>query len=370
MQRSIGEVFFRSPAPAAVPAPELAEPRRILVIAGGALESVVACTPVLASLRWRYPGARIAAVVPAPRHTLLEGNPNLDRVIAGGSRGPGWRATGIWRLAAALRAERFDWALVLAAARGPALAARLAGIPRRTGVWRGAGPPAPGWALLLTRAIVQLRSLTDEIAANLELLRGLGIPPQPDASGVFVPAPAADRARRVLAHAGIPPGSPFAALYPGAAEQRTGWPTAYYARLGERIVEELGLPVVVVGAAEDASVGAALVSEMEAPARNLAGQLPLPELAGVMAQARICITCSPGALLLAGAVGTPVLGLRVKPVGLPAWPGARSLELAPPEECDCRAAWGCPGRGCARSIKPGAAFRAARALLERSEATR
>src|SRR5262245_28426993 len=110
MQFTTGEALSRPILPVV---PEGApDPRRMLVAPAAGLDAVLAATPLLTALRRRFPRTRLVALAPAPEHSLLEGNPDLDRVIAGGA-GTAGRPDQLWGLVRALRAERIEWAILL-----------------------------------------------------------------------------------------------------------------------------------------------------------------------------------------------------------------------------------------------------------------
>src|SRR6266545_2087765 len=89
--------------------------------------------PAIRAVRQQFPAAEIAILARPWVADLYARETAIDRVIPftapGGWRG--WRAK--QQLAAAIRAQRFDCAILLQNAFEAALIARLAGIPRRIG---------------------------------------------------------------------------------------------------------------------------------------------------------------------------------------------------------------------------------------------
>lgn len=106
---------------------------------------MVMATPALRSVRREYPKAEIVAVLRPYVSEVLAGLDLVDRELwhaPRGRGGPGPTTSG-WRLAAELRRERFDWALLLPNSFRSAWWACLSGARRRVGFARN----GRGWLL-------------------------------------------------------------------------------------------------------------------------------------------------------------------------------------------------------------------------------
>ena len=93
------------------PIPLPSKPQRVLIIKPSSLGDVVHSLPILPELRRLWPQAHLSWVVSASFRSLLEGRPDLDRVIPydKGPSGVSWRGLkGLARLASTLARERFD----------------------------------------------------------------------------------------------------------------------------------------------------------------------------------------------------------------------------------------------------------------------
>src|SRR5260370_17843917 len=124
--------------------------------------------PALAAIRSSFPKAEIVVLARPWVADIYAGETFIDRVIryhaARGFRG--WGAK--WKLAAELRRERFDCAILLQNAFEAALLARLAGIPRRIGYDRD----GRGWLLTDPVAVPSRREIPrHERYYYLQLLR-------------------------------------------------------------------------------------------------------------------------------------------------------------------------------------------------------
>jgi len=86
------------------------------------------------------------------------------------------------------------------------------------------------------------------------------------------------------------------------------WDEAKFAAVCDRIVKELGLPVVFTGESPEGPI-ARIRSLMEAPSASAAGETSLRELAALYEKASVLLTTDSGPMHLAAAVGTPVVAL-------------------------------------------------------------
>ncbi|OWW21400.1 glycosyltransferase family 9 protein [Noviherbaspirillum denitrificans] len=101
---------------------------------------------------------------------------------------------------------------------------------------------------------------------------------------------------------------PLVVLQPGASDPRRRWPAERYAALADILARE-GAMVAINGSAEEAGIVAAVLERMRQPALNLAGQLSLSGLCGLLERASLVISNDTGPLHLALAIGTPAVGI-------------------------------------------------------------
>jgi 3-deoxy-D-manno-octulosonic-acid transferase/heptosyltransferase-1 len=98
------------------------------------------------------------------------------------------------------------------------------------------------------------------------------------------------------------------AVNPVAFWETKLWDEAKFAALCDRIVTELGLPVVFTGENPEGVI-ARIRSRMQAPSASVAGETTLRELAALYKMASLLVTTDSGPMHLAAAVGTPVVAL-------------------------------------------------------------
>ena len=110
------------------------EPKKILIMRSGAIGDVVMTTPLIKAIRRKFPSAEIDYLTGNWSKKVLEGNPQLNRIISFDDRivyEKNWN--GVWELIKEIRTERFDLAFVLDKSYHWGVLAYLMGIKQRIG---------------------------------------------------------------------------------------------------------------------------------------------------------------------------------------------------------------------------------------------
>jgi ADP-heptose:LPS heptosyltransferase len=185
-----------------------------------------------------------------------------------------------------------------------------------------------GWflmtATLPSRVLVyhKTRSRTVHAVVNhLEAIAPLGIITS-DLHLDLVPGPEAEAFAGDFFRDGDMEGALVIALNPGASNRIKCWSTARFAELGDRLIEELGARVVVIGGGDERDLADAILAGMRHQARDLVGKVSLLQLGALLKRCTLLVSGDTGPLHLATAVGTPVVALfgaidprRTGPVG-------------------------------------------------------
>jgi len=202
-------------------------------------------------------------------------------------------------LAAELRAERFDAAILFPNSFDAAWIARRAGIPERWGYARD----ARGW--LLTRPIPPPHS--GEIPEHqayyyLELLRRLGIIGTLSGVENFVlPNVAVKKPATTRPVVGLNPGAAF-----GGAKR---WIPSRYVELGRRLNAERNASIVLFGSAAERPLTEAMAREIGGGAISTAGETTLGEFLKLAVGCDLFVTNDTGTMHVAAAAGVPVLAV-------------------------------------------------------------
>ena len=324
-------------------------------------------TPALRALRRAHPAAEIALLGAPQNGALLRGVASFDEFIP--LRGGGFAAA--LECVRALRARRFDWAVILPDSHRTALEAFCAGIPRRAGYARDVLRRA-----LITHALEPpqengRRAPFSMIERYLRITRLLGCPDAGEQLDLAVDAEAERRAAGTLTACGIGPDQPILLVTPGASYGASKlWPTRHYASACEAIALRFGLVPVLVPApnADEIAIAREIATRLKAcrvalidPPGNL------EDLKALVARAGLVLTNDTGPRHVAVALDRPVVVL-MGPTD-PRYTAShleRSVVLREDVPCGPCHLKRCPlDHRCMRSISPARVATTARELLGR-----
>ncbi len=287
------------PRPLAPPRWDWTAVRRVLVVRLRSIGDTVLATPSLRALRRFVPEARIDILLEDWVAPLLEGSPDVDRVITV-SRGS---TASRFRVARELRAEGYDVAFNLHGGSTAALLARASGARRRVGfrtyayasLHNHAAPPSSElWG----------REKTHSAEQQLALLGWTGVPVSDRPATRLPQTPEAQESvgRRLEAE-GLDEGAAFALVHPAAAFDSKTWAAENFARVVEHLAAR-GLKTVAVAGPGESEIVNALSEHSGAPVVSFT-DLSLPEVTALAARARLFVGNDSGVAHVAAAVSTP-----------------------------------------------------------------
>lgn len=285
------------------PGVRVAPPRRIVVLRRCCLGDVLMTTPLLTALDDAYADASITYAAGKWSAAALAHNPHVDRVVTLPDR---WDRAA-WRgLVGRLRRERFDLAILPERSPLPALAAALAGIPRRVGL------DSAGRGFALTDR-VPLRGIRHETDLALDLARKLGLTPRERRLQYHPGAEAMATIVAILAERQVR--TPLVVVHPGGGSNpgvrmdSKRWPPERFAAVADALADRHGATLVLVGAPSDRETVAATRAALHHEAIDLSGTLNLDEHAALCARADLYLGNDAGTTHLAGACGAPVVAI-------------------------------------------------------------
>jgi ADP-heptose:LPS heptosyltransferase len=266
---------------------------RVLLAKPCGLRGALALTPAVRSIRERHPAARITVLSSPAALAALEGCPGIDHAL------PLPLSPGL-ALVAHLRRQDFDHAFALAPAPAARRCVALSGAARRWVVGR------PG--------------------LYLPLLDGWGDPPTQDlheaarnhavvAQAMSLPAAAPAywfATSRMQEHGLLLEPGRYAVIHPTAADPARMLGAHFWSMVGRELVDSRAVDRLVVSCGADAServYAEAVCGGIGPAASSLAGKLRIPQLARLLADARLCLGVDTPVLQLAAAVRCPVVGL-------------------------------------------------------------
>jgi heptosyltransferase-2 len=283
---------------------------KILVRATNWVGDAIMALPALRAVRARFPEAEIAILALPYVADIYREQQICNQLLVYDPQGTHARFSGRERLAAELRAQKFDVALLLQNAFEAAWLSWRAGIPERIGYARD------GRSVLLTTAVPVPKP--GEIPAHekfyyLELLRRAGwLAALPDESFISLTVSARNRGRaaEALVEAGVRPQSLRLAIGAGASYGSAKcWPPERFAELANRLQRKTDADVILFGTAAETSVAQAIASGMNRKPIYLTGRTDIADLPALLSQCHLFIGNDSGAMHVASAVGLPVVAV-------------------------------------------------------------
>ena len=305
------------------------EPDAIVLLRFSALGDVLLTSPAVEALHKAWPRARIIYVVKERLAHLVAHNPNVGEVFA---LEPG---EGPWSLSRRLRARLAGQRVVLLDLHGKIRSRLLRALSPRA--WRRVV-----WTkrelkdtLLVKLALKPYRArmlFADRYHAAVEEAVGRALPR--GELRAFLGPQDVLHATEILERAGVEVKAPILGMSPGANWATKRWPAAHYAALARRALAS-GMQVVVQGSSDESALAqevCASAGEARGPdgrlrrAVDLAGQLDLSALCGLVSLCSAFVANDSGPMHLARALRVPTLALfgSTDP-GMFSWEGHRVL---------------------------------------------
>jgi heptosyltransferase-1 len=347
----------------------------ILIVKLSAIGDVIHTLPSLAALRRCYPQAHISWVVEESASDLLADHPMLDRVLV--SRRKSWvrnlregrdRAAALHEIGGFLRTLRdrpYDLVIDFHGLFKSAVLVFLSRGKRRLGY----DSLQEGSGLVLSEKIPEDMG-KHAVDRYLDFPRHLGCDTSRPEFPIALQAAHFKRIEALLAGKKIDTGAGFVAVSPVAYWETKLWDEVKFAAICDRIVREIGLPVVFTGESPEGPISR-IRSLMEAPSASAAGETSLRELAALYKKAAVLLTTDSGPMHLAAAVGTPVVALfgptspgRTGPYG--------EGHVVIRKDMDCSPCFrkSCETMECMKTISVEEVFQAVRGKVENGRGTR
>jgi len=271
---------------------------RLLIVRLGSLGDIIHTLPAAAALRDSFPRAQIDWVVESRWREILEGNPDLNRVIAFDRS----RANHVANVVQVLREAHYTRALDFQSLYKSALLARAAGAGEVLGFDWSYARERPA-TFLYTRRIHP--DGLHKVEHNLSLAVAAGarrgeprfsLPASPEADAWIERELSARNLSNVFV------------MSPGGGWRSKCWPAERYGALHRELAKDFGWRGVVSFGPGEEDLASELVRAAGSPEPVLL-PMNLPQLIALSRRAKFLIAADTGPLHVAAAVGTPVVGL-------------------------------------------------------------
>lgn len=275
------------------------EAREIAIVRLSALGDVTLMLPVVETLKRAMPQARVTWIVGAGAYPLVEGLPGVEFLVFDKRRG--MRA--YFDLRRRLRGRRFDVLLAMQASWRANFIYPLISAPVKIGFDRSRARDGQ-WLFVDRRIAFARQHLLDSFFAFIEYL------------GVHdkvltwnLPIGESDRqwARSVIPLNG----KPVFVAHVGASKPERDWPVERFTDVIRAAQRRWGVHVVLTGGSSrrEREAGRRITAAVASDVTDLVGRTTAKQFAAVLAQVDCLLAPDTGAVHIAVAVGTPVVGL-------------------------------------------------------------
>ena len=266
---------------------------------------VVLTTPIIRSVRLAFPDAFIAYLGEKGAVSLLEQNPNLNEIIPFNFSRPTILEQP--RVALQLRRRRFDLAIDLFGNPRSALLTYLTGAATRV------GPERKGRGSLYTIQVRDDGQPKTAIEFHNQFLRAVGIEPKSTRTEIFLTEDEKREAKIYLQwldyeNNPLDLTRPIVAIHPGATWPAKHWIAERFAELADLITAKLGAQIILLAGPGDAETVRTVLKHSFSNIKVLA-ELPLRQLAAIIAHCSLLVANDAGPMHIGVAVGTPTIGL-------------------------------------------------------------
>lgn len=345
---------------------------RVLVIRLSAMGDVLMTLPLVRALKAGMPGVRIDFATQSEWAPLLEGHPDLERVVevpVGALRGElplPWRWPSAWRryrrLGRGLSGARYDVVLDAHGNTKSGLVARLAAAPRTVGPARAEARELGAW-FHDSRPPAPPSTRRHRRARALALLGPLGLATED--LGAALPEYPQGWARGVLGDLGR-----VALLHPGTSPRAAfkRWSPAAFGALARDLAADGWAVRVVAGPGEEE-----LARDVATASSGIAQALPVPpglrELGGLLSEAGLFVGADSGPAHLASLLGVPTVTLFGPKDPSMYGPLGQGVAVVNPVACHPCGLRRCPLARveCMADLRPSTVVEACRVVVDREQ---
>ncbi|MDD5668762.1 MAG: lipopolysaccharide heptosyltransferase II [Candidatus Omnitrophica bacterium] len=271
---------------------------RILIFNVNWLGDVLFSTAVIRNLRYNFPDAFIACIIPSRCYSVLEGNPYLNEIIIFDEKTTHRSIGDKIRFVRMLRTKRFDRVFLLHRSLTRVFLCWLAGIRVRTGydTFRS--------SLLLTNKIPLVPCTSvHRIDYYLGIIKGAGLDIKDSFTDFFVSQKDTEFAAQFLKKNSISGNDFVVGINAGGNWMPKRWPPDRFAKLADTLIEKFSARVVITGGPEDTKLADTIVSAMKHKPVICCGFLSLKQFGGLSTLTHVFISADSGPLHIASASG-------------------------------------------------------------------
>ena len=275
-------------------------PRNILAIKLRYLGDVLLATPTLHALKSAYPEAHLTVLVNRGTEDILRGNPHVDEILPL-DRGSILQQS---RFILEIRRRRFDTVIDLTDGDRAAFLTWISGAGVRIGF-----NAEQRWTGRCYTTVVTGGAGAHRIERDLAALAPLGIEARDRIPRIWLGPEDDARVDQLAAQLGIARDRSWVVIQPGARYWFKAWPPERFAEVADRLNDRFGCQILVAGSPQETVLTQAVVDHAKSRLLNIAGRSDVRTLAAMFKRSTLFVGNDTGAMHIAAAVGTPVVGL-------------------------------------------------------------
>ena len=292
---------------------------RVALVKLSSLGDVVHALPAARALRAWWPRAELTWVVERREQAILQGNPDLDHVVAVDTRlwrrefrrpvGAASVAIKVRGLVRRLAGGRFDVAVDLQGLWKSGVITALTRAPVRVGLAAAhCRERASAW--FTNRHVTLPPHATHVVDQHLAVVAALGIDLATVGPPAFpIPADAASETvvTRWLEEEGVKPGTPLVLLNPGSGGDHKRWAVEPFRRLGEELAVRLGARVAATWGPGEEPLARAIAHGM--PGALVPPPTTIADMVALFRRGTLAVGGDTGPIHVAAVLGVPTVGL-------------------------------------------------------------
>jgi len=336
--------------------------QQILLIRTAYIGDVIMTLPMLKPLKDRFPNASIVFLTSSGGREIVLHNPYVDDILV---YEPFWfyksSFLDYFKFLGQLRKKRFDLTIE---ARADIRDILFLVFPSRSK--KTLSYDVGGGGCFLSH-VAPFEKVKHKVKYHLDLARFLECDTSILDWGVYTTKTEQEEIGQLLAHGGV--SSPFICVHPGSRLPLKRWPLDRCASLYDRVIEETGLPLVVLGARSEMEIVNKVVALMKNRPVVLAGRTSIRQLYEVIARAQLLICNDSAPMHMAAAARTPTVAIFGPSKSVETGPYGNRFRVVEKDfscrmNCDESVCSHRPYHECMQSIGPEEAYVAVKEILK------
>lgn len=278
--------------------------KKMLIIRADGIGDMLNATPAMALLRQNYPSAEITVLARPLNAPVLNGNPDVDRILIFDKRDRHRGLKNKLKFFQSIRLEKFDLVVVLHTATIPNFIAYISGAQHRLGRYQKGFRST----LTITWDGKYKKGETHEVDRNLELVKLIC-----EGEGVrklvfnLMPDETAD-AEALLKSWKICNGKSLIGIHPGGSSLDKRWPEKHYAELADKLANRYDANILLLRGPDEIELTHNIQEAMQRQAIVYAPKT-IRELGAILSQCDLVVCNDSGPMHLAAALNVPTVAV-------------------------------------------------------------